>query len=114
MATLKNSLYQACDLFVLPTMQENFGMVFAEALACELPIVTTQQVDTADELREAGATLVPRTADAFAKAIDNATSDLIHLAEQGRKGREYVLEWLAPAAVAEQYLQMYREAAGNR
>lgn len=107
---LKQSLYQACDLYVLPTRQENFGMVFAEALACELPIVTTETVDTADELRRGGALLVPRTAEAFAAAIDSATSDLHQLAERGAAGREYVLQWLNTAAVAEQYKNMYRQA----
>lgn len=107
---LKQSLYQACDLYVLPTRQENFGMVFAEALACELPIVTTETVDTADELRRGGALLVPRSAEAFAKAIDSATSDLHQLAERGAAGREYVLQWLNTAAVAEQYKNMYRQA----
>jgi len=108
---LKQSLYQACDLYVLPTRQENFGMVFAEALACELPIVTTETVDTADELRQGGVMLVPRNAEAFAEAIDSATGNLEQLARLGESGREYVLQWLNTAAVAEQYKGMYRQAA---
>ena len=37
----KVSLYQAADVFVLPTLQENFGLVLTEALACGTPLVTT-------------------------------------------------------------------------
>lgn len=110
---LKQSLYQACDLYVLPTQQENFGMVFAEALACELPIITTEMVDTAVELRAGGATLVPRTVDAFAAAIESAIQDRDELARRGREGRKYVLDWLDTEKVAEQYKQMYREAAAK-
>lgn len=37
----KSRLYHASDLFVLPTHAENFGLVVAEALAHEVPVVTT-------------------------------------------------------------------------
>jgi glycosyltransferase involved in cell wall biosynthesis len=50
----KWSLYQAADLFVLPTSQENFGYVLLEALACGTPVVTTKGVDIWPELASSG------------------------------------------------------------
>jgi glycosyltransferase involved in cell wall biosynthesis len=38
----KNKLYCESDLFVLPTFSENFGLVVAEALSCEVPVITTR------------------------------------------------------------------------
>src|SRR5207247_454433 len=38
----KQALYRNADLFVLPSYSENFGMAIAEALANELPVVTTR------------------------------------------------------------------------
>lgn len=38
----KNRLYCSSDLFVLPTFSENFGLVVAEALSCEVPVITTR------------------------------------------------------------------------
>lgn len=38
----KDALYRQSDLFVLPTYTENFGLVVAEALAQEVPVITTK------------------------------------------------------------------------
>jgi glycosyltransferase involved in cell wall biosynthesis len=37
-------LYKECDLFILPSKRETFGMVFLEALACGLPVLQSEGV----------------------------------------------------------------------
>lgn len=44
------SYYKACDLFVLPTREDVWGLVINEAMACGLPIITTDKCIAGVEL----------------------------------------------------------------
>ena len=41
-------IYRDCDLLVMPSLYEGFGMVYAEALHAGLPVVTTRNTGVAD------------------------------------------------------------------
>lgn len=43
-------IIRAAELFCLPSHQENFGSVVAEALACGLPVVIAEPVNISAEL----------------------------------------------------------------
>lgn len=49
---LKWGAFHAAEAFVLPSHQENFGIVVAEALACRKPVLTTFRVATWREVAE--------------------------------------------------------------
>lgn len=49
---------QGADAFVLPSHQENFGMVVAEAMACGRPVLLTDKVNIWREVEASGACLV--------------------------------------------------------
>ncbi|HSX92403.1 MAG TPA: glycosyltransferase [Hydrogenophaga sp.] len=48
----------ACEAFVLPSHQENFGIAVAEALGCGLPVLISNKVNIWREVEQAGAGLV--------------------------------------------------------
>ncbi len=49
---------QGAEAFVLPSHQENFGVVVAEAMACGRPVLISRKVNIWREVAEAGAGLV--------------------------------------------------------
>ena len=108
---LKVSLYQSSDVFVLPTSQENFGLVLPESLACRTPVITTRGVDIWRELEESGsAIIVPARSEELAAAIWALLEDEPRRHEMGERGRRWVFDRLAPEAVVGAYLDLYRRA----
>lgn len=55
---LKWGAFRAASAFVLPSHQENFGIVIAEAAACATPTLTTDKVNIWREVEDSGAGLV--------------------------------------------------------
>ncbi len=55
---LKWGAYHACDVLVLPSHQENFGIVVAEALACAKPVLISNKVNIWREIQAEKAGLV--------------------------------------------------------
>ncbi len=50
--------FHACEAFVLPSHQENFGVAVAEALACSKPVLISDKVNIWDGIKADGAGLV--------------------------------------------------------
>jgi glycosyltransferase involved in cell wall biosynthesis len=112
--SLKLSLYQGADVFALPTSQENFGLVFAESLACRTPVVATRGTDIWRELEAGGgAVIADRTPGAFADALAGLLADRARRLEMGEAGRRWVFGALDEGCVGAEFEKMYREAAGS-
>ena len=110
----KLSVYQRADLMVLPTIAENFGLVLFESLACGTPVLTTRGADSWSEVSSSGGgRIVEPTPEAFAANIAELLADRQQRSEMGRRGRQWVFDWLDPQVVTERYKTMYRGAAGR-
>jgi len=100
--------YAAADLFVLPTHSENFGIVVTEALAAEVPVLTTTGTPwwELDE-HDCGWWVAPEP-DAITDALATATGqDDDTLAVMGRRGRALVESTYAWAAVGREMKRAY-------
>jgi len=110
----KISLYQAVDMLVLPTQQENFGLVLTEAMACGTPVVTTRGTDIWKEIQTAGAVICDRTPEDIAREITSLLDNPRQRTDRGSSGRDWVLSTLATAPLSQKYELLYRRLAeGN-
>ena len=104
----KTSLFRAADIFVLPTSQENFGLVIPEALACGLPVITTKGVDIWPELEKSGgAMIVGANVIEVASAISTLLDDTKKRIEMGSAGRTWVEQSFSGEAVVNRYVDLY-------
>ena len=101
--------YREADLFVLPTHSENFGIVVAEALAANVPVLTTTGAPWRElQTWDCGWWVAPEP-EAITKALREAldASDAAREA-MGRHGRALVRKRYSWEGVAEQMLKSYR------
>jgi glycosyltransferase involved in cell wall biosynthesis len=106
------SLYCQAEVAVVPSLYEGFGFPAAEAMACELPVVST----TAGALPEvvghdgAGILVPPRDAAALARAIQLLQGDPALRLRMGKAARRRVLDLFTWKNAARQMVEVYREA----
>jgi len=103
-------LYREADLFVLPSLAESFGMVFAEAMSCGLPILGSRTGGVPELVHEENGILVePGNVAEITQALRKLISDGDLRRRMGENNRRRVLESYGWRVVAERYLQTYEE-----
>ena len=106
--------YHQCCAFVLPSVsgeQEGFGIVLLEAMASAKPVISTEIVGVADDVKrfDAGRIVKPGDAMALAETILEILSDEGQAEEMGRRGRRLVEEKYTWKRVARDVLEIYRQ-----
>ena len=86
---VKWGAYAAAEAFVLPSHQENFGIVVAEALACGLPVIISNKVNIWREIEADDAGLVGEddqagTDDALDRWLATSLAERAAMAEAAR------------------------------
>lgn len=111
----KWALLRGADLLVLPSLNENFGIVVLEALAVGTPVVVTPGVGAARIVAEHGLGAVAAAdPEPLAAAIGALLADPARRRGMGAQGATIARATYSWSAVARRMVSAYQDAAGAR
>ncbi len=105
--------YNAADLFVYPSQYEGFGLPPLEAMACGVPVVTSDTSSLPEVVGTAGATVDPGDVEALTETMRAVLSDGARAAAMRAQGLRQAARFTWQAAAAS-CLAAYRAAADDR
>ncbi|MDB5642236.1 MAG: glycosyl transferase family 1 [Hyphomicrobiales bacterium] len=112
----RDALYDAADIFVMPSLYEGYGMVLGEAMARGLPIVTTTGGAAAQTVPDAAALKVaPGNPAALAQALARLIGDAplrARLAEASHSAGQALPSWDDTARIVAGVLARVAEGTG--
>ncbi|MBI4153741.1 glycosyltransferase family 4 protein [Candidatus Woesearchaeota archaeon] len=106
----KIDAFQSADVFVFPTLYEGFGIVFLEAMAAGLPIVTTDTAGNSEIVRhgENGLLVKPKDGKEIAKAVVRLLGDK-QLRIRVSKNNITNVKQYDSKIIAKRYMKLYED-----
>jgi len=109
----KNLLFDACDIFVLPSESESFGIVQLEAMKHSKPVINTNLgtgVNYVSVDKETGLTVEPKNPEQLAQAINKLLNDDTIRHQYGQNAKKRVEELFEIGKVKMKYQRLYCES----
>ncbi len=109
-------VYASLDMVILPSLVESMPMCLLEALAAGTPVIATR-VGAIPELIVPGVTgllLEPGDAGALAAGILSLIRNPALARRLGREGQAHAVRNFSAEAVAESYIELYKQALADR
>lgn len=106
--------YQDSNLFILPTLNENFGNVVAEAMMCECPVITTKNAPWKCLTEDKCGWWIDLSVLNIVKALTEGMSlsdDERH--ELGRMSRQTIINRFSAGSVAKKTYKLYEWVLGK-
>jgi glycosyltransferase involved in cell wall biosynthesis len=109
------SLLAAMDIVLCPSIDEPFGLVAPESLACEIPVIATAVggFQTTIQDGETGYLVKPRCPEELAAATLQLIRNPSLRRNFGQQGRKWVMEHLSPDAHFSQLRSVLQRVADN-
>jgi glycosyltransferase involved in cell wall biosynthesis len=112
----KSRLFETCDVFVLPSHQENFGIAVAEAMTFGMPVIISDNVDIHEEIASEGAGLVvSASAYELSAALRTLLDSAARRLEIGARAKEFVDRRFSINSITRETLRIYSDVVtGSR
>ncbi len=105
----QSQMYSAMDLFVMPSLEEAFGMTGLEAMACGVPVVAFASGGITDYVRphKTGSLVPVGDVPQLALEIDQMIENPAQRHSRGKSAREMVVQEFSSERKAQDYLRLY-------
>ncbi|MGL5082239.1 MAG: glycosyltransferase family 4 protein [Microcoleaceae cyanobacterium] len=92
--------FDQADVFILPTLEDTWGMVVLEAMILGKPVLCSQWAGASELIVEAenGYRFDPRTPERLAELMQNFIQNPEHVAEMGRKSEQLMMQYTPEAS----------------
>lgn len=101
------SHYLESDLFVLPSIEEGFGLVLVEAQLCGRPVIGTNSGGIPDIIEDnlTGLLVKPKDPLYLAKAMEKILADLCFAEKLAERGYRSAISKFSPEAIQEKFME---------
>jgi len=108
------TIYRLCDVCVVPSFYETFGIASIEAMACSKPVIASRVGGIPEVVvdGETGLLVPPRDPQALSEAMLALAQDQVLRRRMGETGRAWVKERFDVLTVAQQNLRLYADLLG--
>ena len=107
----KVDYYNLADVFVFPSLLEGFGMAVAEAMACGVPVVSSNAASLPEVVGQAGLLASPACIEEFSEQVVRLVRDEALRRRLGEAGRTRVRENFSWEKAARSTLECYQRVA---
>jgi len=107
--------FRAATLFVLPSLQENFGISVAEAMAAACPVIVSHQVSLSSEVASFNAGVVCHAeVEPIAKSLVRLLENSALRKTMGANGRSLILEKFTWKRIANELTDVYADILSGK
>jgi len=108
----KAAAFAAAQVFVLPSLSENFGVAGVEAMLAGVPCIFGQGVAIARDAKRAGASItVTSEPESIARALMELVGDKPRQEEMGRRASEFAERQYSVQTMATRLITLYRQVS---
>lgn len=107
-----SELYQACDIFLMPSRQETFGMMAIEAMSCGKTVLATEGTALENIIHSPECGLAVDEDD-YTNALQNLINDPQELMSRGEKSLEFAQKNYNKEDYVSKMIEIYKEIIVN-
>ncbi|MEG1506766.1 MAG: glycosyltransferase [Bacilli bacterium] len=109
-------VYNLCDIFLMPSVAENFGLMSVEAMSCEKPVIVFNNtgLPSVTDAPRCGYLVKNKDSRELMKALKTLVEDENERTRRGKLGRKLVLENYSQDLYLEKMKKLYMETFNKK